>query len=212
MSKEEQLKNLQAYLNEIYTQSPYALSSELSRRSAGMFRDIVTENMFRPNLNQWMIMGGLTHIDGGTKDTYYGEVYQLDGKNSLNTEADMKLTGAYALGKYGYSENVALGVTVGGNRSEAELSKSKVKGNSGYIGAFAENYRGNLTLKAGAGIQYSEYDADRSTVGGHSYNDKYSDMTYDIYLNGRYSNPVGENLFLGALCNIVIYICRPRWN
>ena len=73
---------------------------------------------------------------------------------------------------------------------------SKVKGNSGYIGAFAENYRGNLTLKAGAGIQYSEYDANRATLGGHSYSDKYSDMTYDIYLNGRYSNPMGDNFFL----------------
>ena len=73
---------------------------------------------------------------------------------------------------------------------------SKAKGNSGYIGGFAENYRGNLTLKAGAGIQYSEYDADRGTLGGHSYSEKYSDMAYDIYLNGRYSHNIGENLFL----------------
>ena len=41
----------------------------------GMFRDIVTENEFRPNLNNWLIMGGLTHADGGTKDTYYGQNY-----------------------------------------------------------------------------------------------------------------------------------------
>ena len=100
------------------------------------------------------------------------------------------------LTKYGYSENLSLGLTLGGNKSEAKLSMSKVKGNSGYLGAFAENYRGNLTLKAGAGVQYSEYDADRSTLGGHSYSDKYSDMTYDIYLNGRYSHQVGDNLFL----------------
>ena len=73
---------------------------------------------------------------------------------------------------------------------------AKVKGNSGYLGAFAENYRGNLTLKAGAGVQYSEYDADRRVIGGDSYSDKYSDMTYDIYINGRYSHQVGYNLFL----------------
>ena len=196
MSDDEQLKNLMSYLNSIYAETPYSFSSELSRKSTGMFRDIVTENHFRPDLNKWMIMGGLTHADGGTKDTYYGQNYHGFDGGTADTDVDMKLTGAYALGKYGYSENVSLGVTVGGNKSEAELSMSKVEGSSGYIGAFAENYRGNLTLKAGGGIQYSEYDADRRTLGGHSYNEKYSDMAYDIYLNGRYSHNIGDNLFL----------------
>ena len=196
MSDEEQLKNLMSYLGSIYTETPYSFSSELSRKSAGMFRDIVTENQFRSDLNRWWVMGGLTHADGGTKDSYYGQNYhEIDG-GTADVDVDMKLTGTYALGKYGYSENVSLGVTAGGNRSEAKLPMSKVKGNSGYVGAFAENYRGNLTLKAGAGIQYSEYDANRATLGGHSYSEKYSDMTYDIYLNGRYSHNIGENLFL----------------
>ncbi|WP_462429817.1 autotransporter family protein [Fusobacterium varium] len=195
-SNEEQLKNLMSYLDSIYTGTPYSVSSELSRRSAGMFRDIVTENQFRPDLNRWLVMGGLTHTDGGTKDSYYGQNYHGIDTGTADVDVDMKLTGAYALGKYGYSENVSLGVTVGGNKSEAKLPMAKVKGNSGYVGAFAENYRGNLTLKAGAGIQYSEYDANRATLGGHSYSEKYSDMAYDIYLNGRYSNPMGDNFFL----------------
>ncbi|MCF2674741.1 autotransporter outer membrane beta-barrel domain-containing protein [Fusobacterium varium] len=193
---EEQLKTLMSYLDSIYTGTPYSYSSELSRKSMGMFRDIITDNQFRPDLNRWLVMGGLTHTDGGTKDSYYGQNYHGIDTGTADVDVDMKLTGAYALGKYGYSENVALGVTVGGNKSEAKLPMSKVKGNSGYIGAFAENYRGNLTLKAGAGIQYSEYDANRATLGGHSYSDKYSDMTYDIYLNGRYSHNIGNNLFL----------------
>ena len=192
---EEQLRNLMSYLNSVYTETPYSFSSELSRRSVGMFRDIATENEFRPNLDNWLIMGGLTHADGGTKDTYYGQNYHGFDTGTSDTEAGMKLTGAYMLAKYGYSENLSLGLTVGGNKSEAEMSMSKVKGNSGYLGAFAENYRGNLTLKAGAGVQYSEYDADRSTLGGHNYSDKYSDMTYDIYLNGRYSHNIGDNLY-----------------
>ncbi|MCI6033192.1 autotransporter outer membrane beta-barrel domain-containing protein [Fusobacterium varium] len=196
LSDEEQLKNLLSYLGSIYTETPYSFSSELSRKSMGMFRDIITENQFKPNLNQWLVMGGLTHTDGGTKDSYYGQNYHGFDTGTADVDVDMKLTGAYALGKYGYSENVSLGVTAGGNRSEAKLPMSKVKGNSGYVGGFAENYRGNLTLKAGAGIQYSEYDANRATLGGHSYSDKYSDMTYDIYLNGRYSHNIGENLFL----------------
>ena len=195
-SDEEQWEKLLTFLGSIYTESPYSYSSELSRRSVGMFRDIITENEFRPNLNNWLIMGGLTHADGGTKDTYYGHNYYEIDNGSSSTNADMKLTGAYMLAKYGYSEDTSLGLTLGGNKSEAKLSMSKVKGNSGYIGAFAENYKGNLTLKAGAGIQYSEYDADRRTIGGHSYSDKYSDMTYDIYLNGRYSHIIGKDLFL----------------
>ena len=196
VTDKEQLATLLSYLNNIYTRTPYSFSSELSRKSAGMFRDIVTENQFRPDMNKWLIMGGLTHRDGGTKDTYYGKNYHGFDTGTADVDTDMKLTGAYALGKYGYSENVSLGVTVGGNKSEAKLPMSKVKGNSGYVGAFAENYRGNLTLKAGAGIQYSEYDANRATLGGHSYSEKYSDMTYDIYLNGRYSHNIGNNLFL----------------
>ena len=196
VTDKEQLATLLSYLNNIYTRTPYSFSSELSRKSAGMFKDIVTENQFRPDMNKWLIMGGLTHRDGGTKDTYYGKNYHGFDTGTADVDTDMKLTGAYALGKYGYSENVSLGVTVGGNKSEAKLPMSKVKGNSGYVGAFAENYRGNLTLKAGAGIQYSEYDANRATLGGHSYSEKYSDMAYDIYLNGRYSHNIGENLFL----------------
>ena len=194
-SSSDQLKILLSYLNDIYTGTPYSYSSELSRRSVGMFRDIVTENEFRPNQDKWLIMGGLTHADGGTKDTYYGQNYHGVDIGTADTSADMKLTGAYMLAKYGYSENTSLGLTLGGNKSEAELDMAKVKGNSGYLGAFAENYRGNLTLKAGAGVQYSEYDADRRTL-GNAYSDKYSDMTYDIYLNGRYSHQVGNNLFL----------------
>ncbi|WP_304159226.1 autotransporter outer membrane beta-barrel domain-containing protein, partial [Fusobacterium ulcerans] len=194
--KSEQWLNLLSFAGDIYTGSPYSYSSELSRKSMGMFRDIVTENSFRPDLDKWLIMGGLTHADGGTKDTYYGRNYHGFDTGTSDTEADMKLTGAYMLAKYGYSENISLGVTVGRNKSEVELSMSKVEGSSGYIGAFVENYRGNLTLKAGGGIQYSEYDADRGTLGGHSYNEKYSDMAYDIYLNGRYSHNIGDNLFL----------------
>ncbi|WP_373076518.1 autotransporter domain-containing protein [Fusobacterium varium] len=196
MNDVEQLKTLMSYLGNIYTETPYSFSSELSRKSMGIFRDIVADNQFKPELNKWMIMGGLTHADGGSKDTYYGQNYHEFDADTAETDVDMKLTGAYALGKYGYSENISLGITAGGNKSEAELSISKVKGNSGYIGAFIENYRKNLTLKAGAGIQYSEYDADRRTTGGHNYDEKYSDMAYDIYLNGRYSHNIGDNLYL----------------
>ena len=75
VTDKEQLATLLSYLNNIYTRTPYSFSSELSRKSVGMFRDIAVESQFKPELNKWLIMGGLTHVDGGTKDTYYGKGY-----------------------------------------------------------------------------------------------------------------------------------------
>ena len=49
-SSEDQLKILLSYLNDIYTGTPYSYSSELSRRSVGMFRDIITEKRVQTKL------------------------------------------------------------------------------------------------------------------------------------------------------------------
>ena len=194
------------YLNNIYAGNPYSYSSELSRKSAGMFRDIVTENIFRPETNKWMIYGGLTHVDGGTKDTYYGKGYYTYDIGSSDMDADTKITGAYMLGEYGVSDTLTSGVVIGGNKLKSDLSNgSKVDGSALYLGAYAKKYIGNLKVTAGAGFQYGDYDADRMAVNkvasdlaesAMKYSDNYNDMTYDIYLNGRYSNPMGENFFL----------------
>ena len=48
IKSDEQLVTFIEYLNNIYAGSPYSYSSELSRKSAGMFRDIVVDNIFRP--------------------------------------------------------------------------------------------------------------------------------------------------------------------
>ena len=194
------------YLNNIYAGSPYSYSSELSRKSAGMFRDIVTENIFRPETNKWMIYGGLTHVDGGNKDTYYGKGYYTYDIGSSDMDADTKITGAYMLGEYGVSDTLTSGVIIGGNKLKFDLSNSsKVDGSTLYLGAYAKKYVGNLKVTAGAGFQYGDYDADRMAVNRVAsdetkavmkYSDNYNDITYDIYLNGRYSHQVGDNLFL----------------
>ena len=194
------------YLNDIYAGNPYSYSSELSRKSTGMFRDIVTENIFRPETNKWMIHGGLTHVDGGTKDTYYGKGYYTYDIGSNDMDADTKITGAYMLGEYGISDTLTSGVVIGGNKLKSNLSNgSKVDGSAMYLGAYAKKYVGNLKITAGLGFQYGDYDADRMAVNKvasdsaksvMSYSSSYNDITYDIYLNGRYSNPIGENLFL----------------
>ena len=194
------------YLNNIYAGNPYSYSSELSRKSAGMFRDIVTDNQFKADTGKWMIYGGLTHVDGGTKDTYYGKGYYTYDIGSSDMDADTKITGAYMLGEYGVSDTLTSGVVIGGNKLKSDLSNgSKVDGSAMYLGAYAKKYIGNLKVTAGAGFQYGDYDADRMAVNRVAsdtemsvmkYSDNYNDMTYDIYLNGRYSNPIGDNLFL----------------
>ena len=206
IKSDEQLVTFIEYLNNIYAGSPYSYSSELSRKSAGMFRDIVTDNQFKANTGKWMIYGGLTHVDGGTKDTYYGKGYYTYDIGSSDMDADTKITGAYILGEYGVSDTLSSGVVIGGNKLKSDLSNgSKVDGSALYLGAYAKKYVGNLKVTAGAGFQYGNYDADRIAVNKVAsstgepvmkYSDNYNDITYDIYLNGRYSHQVGDNLFL----------------
>ncbi|MCF0172104.1 MAG: autotransporter outer membrane beta-barrel domain-containing protein, partial [Fusobacterium varium] len=194
------------YLNDIYAGNPYSYSSELSRKSVGMFRDIAVESQFKPKLNKWLIMGGLTHVDGGTKDTYYGKGYYTYDIGSSDMDADTKITGAYILGEYGVSDTLTYGVVIGGNKLKSNLSNgSKVDGDALYMGAYAKKYVGNLKVTGGLGLQYGDYDADRIAVNRVAsslaepvmkYSDSYNDMTYDIYLNGRYSHNIGNNLFL----------------
>ena len=203
---DEKLSTFLGYLNDIYAGSPYSYSSELSRKSAGMFRDIVTDNIFKADAGKWMIYGGLTHVDGGTKDTYYGKGYYTYDIGSSDMDAETKITGTYMLGEYGVSDTLTSGVVIGGNKLKSDLSNgSKVDGSALYLGAYAKKYVGNLKVTAGAGFQYGDYDADRMAVNkvasdlaesAMKYSDNYNDMTYDIYLNGRYSNPMGENFFL----------------
>ncbi|MEJ6465391.1 autotransporter domain-containing protein [Fusobacterium ulcerans] len=202
----ENLSTFLGYLNNIYAGNPYSYSSELSRKSTGMFRDIVTNNIFKPETNKWMIYGGLTHIDGGTKDTYYGKGYYTYDIGSSDMDVDTKITGAYMLGEYGISATLTSGVIIGGNKLKSDLSNgSKVDGSAMYLGAYAKKYIGNLKVTAGAGFQYGDYDADRIAVNRVAsdsaepvmkYSDNYNDITYDIYLNGRYSHNIGDNLFL----------------
>ena len=203
---DESLSIFLGYLNDIYAGNPYSYSSELSRKSVGMFRDIAVESQFKPELNKWLIMGGLTHVDGGTKDTYYGKGYYTYDIGSSDMDADTKITGAYMLGEYGVSDTLTYGVVIGGNKLKSSLSNgSKVDGDALYMGAYAKKYVGNLKVTGGLGLQYGDYDADRIAVNRVAsslaepvmkYCDNYNDMTYDIYLNGRYSHNIGENLFL----------------
>ena len=203
---QENLSALLGYLNDVYAGNPYSYSSELSRKSMGIFRDIITENLFKADTGKWMIYGGLTHIDGGTKDTYYGKGYYTYDIGSSDIDSDTKITGAYMLGEYGVSDDFKAGVAVGGNKLKSDLSNgSKAEGNAMYIGGYTKKHIGNLKVTAGMGFQYGNYDVDRLAINNVAsdiaepvmkYSDNYNDISYDIYLNGRYFHSIGDNLYL----------------
>lgn len=191
------------YLHDIYAGNPYSFSSELSRKSVNMFSDVVMGRDLHSEVNKWAIYGGLTHIDGGTKDTYFGKGYYTYDIGSKDIDVDSKITGMYAQGEYGVNETLNLGVIFGGNQSESEINNSsKVEGDSFYLGAYAKKYLGNLRLLAGVGYQYGDYEADRVAVGyegittTRTFDSNYNDNTFNIYAQAKYSNKLAENLYL----------------
>lgn len=191
------------YLHDIYAGNPYSFSSELSRKSVNMFSDVVMGRDLYPEVNKWAIYGGLTHIDGGTKDTYFGKGYYTYDIRSKDIDVDSKITGMYAQGEYRVNETLNLGVIFGGNQSESEINNSsKVEGDSFYLGAYAKKYLGNLRLLAGIGYQYGDYEVDRVAVGydgitaTRTFDSNYNDNTFNIYAQAKYSNKLAENLYL----------------
>lgn len=191
------------YLHDIYAGNPYSFSSELSRKSVNMFSDVVMGRDLYPEVNKWAIYGGLTHIDGGTKDTYFGKGYYTYDIGSKDIDVDSKITGMYVQGEYGVNETLNLGIIFGGNQSESEINNSsKVEGDSFYLGAYAKKYLGNLRLLAGIGYQYGDYEVDRVAVGydgittTRTFDSNYNDNTFNIYAQAKYSNKLAENLYL----------------
>lgn len=195
-----QKEYLVKYLAEIYAASPYSLSSELSRKSADMFENIVAGKDLKPELNNWAIYGGFTHVDGGLKDSYYGIDDQIYTTNAYGVDTESKITGTYVMGEYGLSSELTTGVIFGVNQGESKLSNgSKVNGDNIYLGAFAKKYLGNLRLLAGVGYQYGDFEADRYSLGVDKirhYDSKYNDRTFDIYADMKYTYQLVENLYL----------------
>lgn len=200
---EEQYGAFLKYITDIYAGTPYSFSSELSRKSVNMFSDVVMGRDLHPEVNKWAIYGGLTHIDGGTKDTYFGKGYYTYDIESKDIDVDSKITGMYVQGEYGVNETLNLGIIFGGNQSESEINNSsKVEGDSFYLGAYAKKYLGNLRLLAGIGYQYGDYEVDRVAVGYDGitttriFDSNYNDNTFNIYAQAKYSNKLAENLYL----------------
>lgn len=184
-----------AYTKEIAFQSPYALSSELSRRSIKGFTNIVEDRDLKPELGSWAVTGGLTHTDGGySSEGLLGSNVKLE---KYRADVDSMLTGIYTFGEYGLDKDLTLGLVFGANNLKSELTNgSNVDGTSIYLGGFAKKYLGNLRLLAGAGYQYGDYQGERYSIIGSKNEASYSDNAFTIYTDAKYSHMIGENLYL----------------
>lgn len=203
VTDDNKLAGFYSYLHDIYAGNPVAFSSALSKKSSSMFIDIVMNKDLTTDINKWSIYGGFTHIDGGTKDSYYGKKDYTYNIVNKDIDVDSKISGMYALGEYGLSNNSTFGIIFGGNQEQSKLNNgSKVDGDSFYLGTYTKKYLGNLKLVAGLGYQYGDYKSDRVAIGYENiidtktYHSNYNDNTLSIYGQAKYSNKLAENLYL----------------
>lgn len=203
ITDDNKLAGFYSYLHDIYAGNPVAFSSTLSKKSSSMFSDIVMNKDLTTDINKWSIYGGFTHIDGGTKDSYYGKKDYTYNIVNKDIDVDSKISGMYALGEYGLSNNSTFGIMFGGNQAQSKLNNgSKVDGDSFYLGTYTKKYLGNLKLVAGLGYQYGDYKSDRVAIGYENiidtktYHSNYNDNTLSIYGQAKYSNKLAENLYL----------------
>lgn len=198
--EEEQYGAFTKYLHDIYAGNPYAYSSELSRKTMGIMRNLADKDL-KPEINKWAVYGGLTHIDGGTENSYYGKGYYTYDIGSRDISADTKINGGYFKAEYGKSDTTITGIIFGGNNSETEIGASKVEGDSFYFGAYAKKYLNNFRFTLGAGFKHGDYKADRTAVGydeiteTRKYDSNYHDRGFDIYGDIKYSKEIGNNFF-----------------
>lgn len=183
------------YTKEIAFQSPYSLSSELSRKSVKGFSNVVVDKDLKPELGKWAVTGGLTHTDGGySSEGLLGSNTKLE---KYRADVDSKMTGLYTFGEYGLDKNSTLGLVFGANNLESKVNNgSDVEGTSVYLGGFAKKYLGNLRLTAGLGYQYGDYEAKRVSIVGTTNEADYSDNAFIVYTDAKYSHEIGKNLYL----------------
>ena len=212
VSDDKKLEGFIKYLADVYRANPYSYSSELSRKSMDMLKNSVLGRELRPDIHKWAVYGGLTHVDGGTKDKYYGRNYYSFDAGKSSVESDMKLTGAYAQAEYGLSLDNTVGIVLGGTNSEAKISSSKLDGDSIYLGVYGKRYIDNMRIALGVGYQYGDYEGNRVTkdysnifydkTNAQSYSGNYNDNGINIYTDIRYTHKIKDNLYFEPYFNV----------
>ncbi len=197
---EEQYGAFTKYLHDIYAANPYAYSSELSRKTMSMMKNLADKDL-NPELNKWAIYGGLTHTDDGTENSYYGKGYYTYDIGSRDISADTKISGGYFKAEYGKANDLTTGIIFGGNNSETEIGASKVEGDSFYFGTYAKKYINNFRFTLGAGFEHGDYKADRTAIGydgiteTRKYDSNYHDRGFNIYADTKYTKELGNGFY-----------------
>ena len=190
-----QMATLLGYLKGVYSETPYSFSNEATRKSMELFHDAVRDNDFKAKEKEWLIYGGLTHENGDQEQSYYGKNYHGFDVGTSETNVDIKLTGAYGQFEYGNTDTLSTGIILGGNKSKIDVSSSKIDGSSAYLGIYAKKDIKDFRITTGLGYQYTEYDGKRNTI-NQSYSEDYNDKALNLYLDGKYSYDLGNNLYL----------------
>jgi len=194
-NNEEQLKVLMTYLNNIYSTTPYSYTSEASRNSMKLFSDVIEESNYKSKEKEVLVYGGLTHsqLDRGTE--LLGRNYHNFDTNSIGINEEIKTTGAYGLVEYGLNDTLSIGTILGGNKHNIDVEKSSSEGTSAYLGAYLKHDIDNVRNTLGIGVQYTEYDTIRDNL-GYKYSGEYSDVSFNIYGQTKYSNELGKGFYI----------------
>ena len=190
-----QLATLLEYLRNVYSETPYSFSNESTRKSLALFHSVVRDNSFKAKEDEWLIYGGLTYQDNDQEQTFYGRNYHSFDIGASYTDVNIKTAGAYGQFEYGHTDTLSTGIMIGGSNSDVKVGASKLEGTGAYVGVYAKKDIKDLRITTGIGYQYTEYDATRRTVNG-VYTEDYKDTGLNLYLDGKYSYDLGNNLFI----------------
>lgn len=113
------------------------------------------------------------------------------GEYSAETETSGLMAGL----EYGVDETTSVGVAFSGAYQDIDTDGGSAEGNVFYLGGYAKKQIGKLSLTAGLGYQYGDYDAD-NTAGTKVASASYDVNAYSAYVEGRYGIDLGDNVTL----------------
>ena len=111
------------------------------------------------------------------------------GEYTSETETSGLMAGL----EYGVNETTSVGVAFSGAIQDIDTDGGSVDGNVFYLGTYAKKQVGKLSLIAGLGYQYGDYDAD-NTAASVTSSASYDVNAYSAYVEGRYGVDLGDNV------------------
>lgn len=177
-TREKQLDTL--YANNIY--------SETARAAYDMMK-LNEESVLSLNadakVGEWVAAGKALY-----NKTEYDRTGTV-GKYTSETETSGLMAGL----EYGLNNTTSVGVAFSGAIQNIDTKGGSADGNVFYLGTYAKKQIGKLSLTAGLGYQYGDYDADNTAVSVSS-SASYDVNAYSAYIEGRYGVDLGDNVTL----------------